>query len=157
MQIILNKMELRLAKALAKAKMDQNQVNGMISSGPRSLEIDLRGVSGELAVCKKYNTYPDMVIGPHYSGYDLIYNNLRVDVKTTKFTSGYLQAKLKKKHTDCDVFILVRDESPTFVLEGWIPSIDFLTQDNIMDLGYGDKFTLQADQLRPMEALDQYA
>lgn len=137
--------------------MDQNQANGMISSGPRSLEIDLRGVSGELAVCKKYNVYPDFVIGPHYSGYDLVYNNLRIDVKTTKYKHGYLQAKLKKKASDCDVFILVQDSSPHFNLEGWTSSVDFLTQDNIKNTGWGDKFTLQADQLRPMDELEQYA
>jgi len=131
--------------------MDQNQANGMISSGTRSLEIDLRGVSGELAVCKKYNVYPDFIVGPHYSGYDLVVNKIKIDVKTTKYYNGYLQAKLKKNVNDCDVFILVHDDSPRFTLLGWIRSVELLTKENIQNTGYGDKYTLVVDQLRPMQ------
>jgi len=131
--------------------MNQNQRNGVTSRGLRDLTIDMRGVCGELAVCKKYNAYPDFVIGPHYSGYDLSINDVKIDVKTTKYNPGYLQAKLKKNVKDCDAFILVHDASPVFTLLGWARSEELISETNIKDTGYGPNYNMDSSSLATME------
>lgn len=131
--------------------MNQNHKNGVNSRGQRNLEIDLRGVCGELAVCKHFNSYPDFIIGPHFSGYDLTVNNVRIDVKTTKYDPGYIQAHLKKKPTDCDVFMMVHDANPNFRIVGWISSSDLLQQSNIKDTGYGEKYIMEGAMLRSID------
>jgi len=137
--------------------MNQNQQNGIISNGQRRLEIDMRGVCGELAVCKKYNAYPDMMIGPHYSGYDLTVNHKKIDVKTTKYNPAYLQAKLKKKPKDLDAFILVHDASPTFTLLGWMIADNLLMQEYVRNTGYGEMYTMESNELWTMDTFERYA
>lgn len=156
MQVTLSQMELRIAKGVAQAKMNQNQRNGVTSRGLRDLTIDMRGVCGELAVCKKYNAYPDFVIGPHYSGYDLSINDIKIDVKTTKYNPGYLQAKLKKNVKDCDAFILVHDASPIFTLLGWAKSEELISDTNIKDTGYGPNYNIDSSSLTSMDFFEPY-
>ena len=130
--------------------MLQNQTNGVTSQGPRKLEPDINGAGGEIAVCKYFNRYPDLSIGPHYSGYDLKVKGNKVDVKTTSYDPGYLQAKTKKKVDDCDVFILVHVSFPTFTILGGARSSDLLQDVNIQDMGYGPKYVLEQSQLSSM-------
>lgn len=136
--------------------MNQNQVNGITSQGQRNIEIDMRGVCGELAVCKKYNAYPDFVIGPHYSGFDLVVNGTKIDVKTTKYAQPYLQSKVKKKAIDCDVFVLVHDQQPNYTLIGWMLSDNLLQDENIRDTGFGNHYTMTAEELWPMRTFQNY-
>ena len=130
--------------------MLQNQTNGVISRGQRKLEPDINGAGGEIAVCKYFNRYPDFSIGPHYSGYDLKVQGKKVDVKTTSYDPGYLQAKTKKNPSDCDVFILVHVSFPTFTILGGARSSDLLQSINLQDMGYGPKYILEQSQLSSM-------
>tara|TARA_Y100001951_G_C11247957_1_gene244574 strand:+ start:221 stop:688 length:468 start_codon:yes stop_codon:yes gene_type:complete len=153
MQITLNYLEAQIAVQTGTARMLQNQTNGVISRGPRKLEPDINGAGGEIAVCKYFNRYPDLSIGPHFSGYDLKVKGKKVDVKTTTYDPGYLQAKTKKNPSDCDVFILVYASFPRFTILGGAQSADLLQQVNIQDMGYGAKYILEQSQLQSMELL----
>tara|TARA_R100000664_G_scaffold7469_1_gene12592 strand:- start:6770 stop:7237 length:468 start_codon:yes stop_codon:yes gene_type:complete len=153
MQIILNHLEAQIAVQMGTARMLQNQKNGVISRGPRKLEPDINGAGGEIAVCKYFNRYPDTTIGPHFSGYDLKVKGNRVDVKTTSYDPGYLQAKIKKDPKDCDVFVLVHVSFPVFTILGGASSSQLLQDINIQDMGYGAKYVMEQSQLNSMEQL----
>ena len=153
MQIILNQLEAQIAVQTGTARMLQNQNNGVISRGPRKLEPDINGAGGEIAVCKYFNRYPDLSIGPHYSGYDLKVRGKKVDVKTTTYNPGYLQAKTKKNPNDCDIFLLVHVSFPTFTILGGAKSTQLLQDVNMQDMGYGPKYIMEQSQLQSMELL----
>ena len=133
--------------------MIQNQRNGVTSRGPRKLDPDINGMGGEIAVCKYFNRFPDLTIGPHFSGYDLAVKGQRVDVKTTTYSPGYLQAKPTKKQDACDIYILVHAEFPKFEILGGVTAKEFIHDGNLKDTGFGPCYTLEASQLQSMELL----
>lgn len=133
--------------------MLQNQTNGVISRGPRKLDPDINGMGGEIAVCKYFNRFPDLTIGPHFSGFDLKVKGKRIDVKTTSYKPGYLQAKSTKKKEACDIYILVYACFPEFEILGGVTSEKFIHSVNIKDLGYGPTYTLEPNQLQSLESL----
>tara|TARA_R100000049_G_C1894809_1_gene46682 strand:+ start:118 stop:627 length:510 start_codon:yes stop_codon:yes gene_type:complete len=153
MKITLNQIEMELAALAGMGRMMSNKKSGVISSSKRKLDPDVNGVGGEIAVCKYFNRYPDLTIGPHRRGYDLKVKGQRVDVKTTTYNPGYLQAQINKKIQDCDIYILVYAEIPHFEIMGGSRSSDFIQPFNIKDVGYGDKYTLETSQLRALEFL----
>jgi len=133
--------------------MMQNQANGVISRGQRKLDPDINGMGGEIAVCKYFNRFPDLTVGPHYSGYDLKVKGKRIDVKTTSYNPGYLQAKSTKKADACDLYILVYAEFPRFEILGGAKTHYLLQDCNLKDLGYGACYTLEQSQLQSLELL----
>jgi hypothetical protein len=142
-----------LAVLSGTAKMIQNQTNGVYTRGPRKLDPDINGMGGEIAVCKYFNRFPDLTIGPHFSGYDLKIKGKRVDVKTTTYSPGYLQAKNTKKMDACDIFILVHAEFPRFEIIGGVTAADLIHDGNLKDTGFGTCYTLEESQLQPIELL----
>ena len=153
MKITLNQTEMELAAIAGMGRMVQNQTNGTNSNGTRKLDPDINGVGGEIAVCKYFNKYPDLTIGPHYRGFDLKVGKTKVDVKTTTYLPGYLQSKTNKTKKDCDVFILVHAKFPDFTILGGIQSEEFLQPWNIKDMGYGDKYILEHATLKPLQQI----
>ena len=85
----------------------------------QKLDPDIIGTGGEIAVAKYFKTYPDLSIGPHRRGYDLQVNGTTIDVKTTTFNPGYLQAKLNARIEDADIYILVHAHFPEFTIIGF--------------------------------------
>jgi len=136
--------------------MMQNHKNGL-NTQKKYLDPDVNGMAGEIAVAKYFNRYPDLTIGPHYSGYDLMIAGKKVDVKTTTRNPGWLQAKLKKKVTDADIYIMVTADMPHYTIQGGATAQDLIQQHNIKDTGYGPNYTLEMDQLTPLNILWQNA
>ena len=134
-------------------RLVQNQTNGVSSNGRRKLDPDIIGTGGEIAVARYFNCYPDLSIGPHRRGYDLEVNGTTIDVKTTTFNPGYLQAKTKKKVSDADMYILVHASFPTFTILGGVRAAAFLQDYNIKDMGYGPNYTLEQSQLHSLKSL----
>ena len=135
--------------------MIQNQKNGLTTqkTNKKSYDPDVNGMAGEIAVAKYFNRFPDLSVGPHYSGYDLMIAGKRVDVKTTKYNPGYLQAKTKKKLEDADIYILVSADVPHFTIQGGATAQQLIQSHNIKDTGYGPCYTLEQDQLTPLKEL----
>lgn len=133
--------------------MCQNQSNGVKSNGARKLDPDINGMGGELAVCKYFNRFPDLTIGPHYNGFDLVAKGKKIDVKTTTYDPGYLQCKQSKRISDADIYILVIAKFPQFTICGGVTSQSFLQPCNLKDMGYGLNYTLERSQLVPLEQL----
>ncbi len=133
--------------------MIQNQRNGTNSSGKRKLDPDINGMGGELAVCKYFNRWPDLSVGPHYSGYDLKVKGRKVDVKSTTYNPGYLQASKNKHVNACDIFILVYAKFPEFEIIGGATSEQLISRANLSDIGFGTNYYLEQSQLTPLELL----
>ena len=144
---------MELAVLAGMGRMVQNQKNGVTSQGPRKLDPDVNGVGGEIAVCKYFNRYPDLSIGPHRRGYDLKVKGSRVDVKTTTYSPGYLQCQTTKLIQDCDIYILVYANFPHFEIIGGMHAKEFLQPWNIKDMGYGDKYIIDDTALKALELL----
>ena len=72
MIVILNQIEADLAKTVGQERHNQNQKNGTSSSAQSKVQNDINGFGAELAVAKILNCWPDLSIGPHRRGFDLI-------------------------------------------------------------------------------------
>ena len=123
---------MNLALLSGTERMMQNHKNGL-NTQKKYLDPDVNGMAGEIAVAKYFNRYPDLTIGPHYSGYDLMIAGKKVDVKTTTRNPGWLQAKLKKKVTDADIYIMVTADMPHYTIQGGATAQDLIQQHNIKD------------------------
>jgi len=152
-RITLNQTEMQMATLNGMGRMVQNQINGISSQGRRKLDPDINGAGGEIAVAKYFNRYPDLSIGPHRRGWDLEVNRRTIDVKTTTYQPGYLQAKTYKKIKDADMYILVHAAFPIFTIIGGVKSEELMQEHNIKDMGYGPNYTLEQSQLHPLKEL----
>ena len=130
----------------------QNQKNGK-SIRKQKLDPDINGMAGEIAVAKAFNRFPDLSVGPHRRGYDLIITGRKVDVKTTTYNPGYLQAKLNKRFEDADIYLLVTADLPHYTIQGGATAQDLLRTTNIKDTGYGQFYTLEQNQLQSVQQL----
>ena len=122
--------------------------NGKI--GPQSnKETDLLGLGGELATAKWLNVYPDLTIYARQGGVDLLsHSGIKIDVKTTKYKTGMLLAKINTSYKDIDAFVLVTTDYPKFIIRGWATKDEIINSKNIINLGHGDGYGLKQDQLR---------
>ena len=147
-RITLNSLERNLAAATGEARYNQNVDNKI--PGHHKISHDVRGMAGEIAVCKFYNKYPDLRIGPNKLGHDLTLGELRVDVKTTKYVTGYLDVSLKHKPISNFLYILVTEEDPYYKMVGWQWSEYVIQEANIRDGSY----KIEQDTLRHMDELN---
>ena len=122
--------------------------NGKI--GPQSNKLtDQLGLGGELTVAKWLNLYPDFTIYVRQGGADLVtHSGTRIDVKTTKYATGSLLAKINTAYESIDVFVLVTTDYPTFTVRGWATKEQLINPENIINLGHGDGYGLNQDQLQ---------
>ena len=122
--------------------------NGKI--GPQSNKLtDQLGLGGELTVAKWLNLYTDFTIYVRQGGADLVtHSGTRIDVKTTKYATGRLLAKINTAYESIDVFVLVTTDYPTFTVRGWATKEQLINPENIINLGHGDGYGLNQDQLQ---------
>jgi len=135
MKIKLNTIEDELAKAVAKARTAISRKDGVKNqkiSDEDDFEVEYVGMSGELAVAKAMNVFPDLSIKSRSGGYDLTSaQGNRVEVKTTRYKSGKLVARTKARAEDSDYYVLVTGNPPDMTIRGYIPTQDFLKEDNL--------------------------
>ena len=122
--------------------------NGKI--GPQSNKLtDQLGLGGELTVAKWLHLYPDFTIYVRQGGADLVtHSGTRIDVKTTKYATGRLLAKINTAYESIDVFVLVTTDYPTFTVRGWATKEKLINPENIINIGHGDGYGLNQDQLQ---------
>ena len=156
MVVTLNECEKKIARHLALSRNKNARSKGKPNTkmGNQSdEETDLEGIAGELVVCKALNLYPDTEIDLiDLPKYDLLTGKgYKVDVKTTKYQSGRMLATKKKKVEDCDVYILVVGEFPSYRIAGWCWATDLLKEENLIDLGHGEGYALNQNELKPFK------
>ncbi len=110
-------------------------------------------MAAEIAVARYCNRYPDLAIGPQKGGADLIIAGKKVDVKSTTMNPGYLQASLNKQMSDADIYILVTNNFPNFIIQGGVFNYQLLNNTSIRDTGFGNKYTVEQSQLRSLKEL----
>ena len=149
MEIILTEEEVRIARYIAKQKVDFSGANNYDSKkrDERShLEITAQGLSAEMAVAKHLNVYPDL--DARYSPYDLIYNGFKINVKSTiadhhdLLIPDYQQSR-------SDFYILVTGKVPVLNIRGVATSGMIYNDQNMVDLGKGVCYRLKQNQLIP--------
>ena len=101
------------------------------------------------------NLYPDMSVNTRSGGHDLIFNGLKVDVKTTKYKSGRLLAAKGKTIADSDIYVLMIGSRPSYTIAGWCKSEELIKNSNLVDLGYGFTYSILKERLTPVEALSK--
>jgi hypothetical protein len=155
MNITLTASEIKICEWIAKNRYASNR-NGGVSDkkiGPQSCEeTDLEGICGEFAFCKAMNLYPDLSISPRKGGDDVLLNDKKMDIKTTKYKSGKLLARRSKSKTPSDIYVLIVGQRPSYNIVGWCSSADLIQDKNLIDLGYGKTYGLEQRVLKPIES-----
>jgi hypothetical protein len=111
------------------------------------LEADIDGLMGEYAFCKWKNIFPDLVPAPRSGSCDCVFKNQRIDIKTTRYKTGRLLATLKNNQ-DIDIYVLAILEENIVNFVGWAKKEDLCQQKNIKNLGHGDGYSLDQNELR---------
>lgn len=122
---------------------------------PHDIEED--GTLAELAFAKVYNLYPDLDTAPRKGGHDLItHQNMRVNVKATRYTTGRLAVHIDKRVEDCDIYVLAIVRGVVVTLVGWKSSAEVINKENIGTLGHGKCYLVKREDLEPMPVTSQY-
>lgn len=155
MKIVLSEGELHLVEFMAKARTKVSRNDGVKNqriSEESDFDVEYVGMCGELAVARAMNVYPDLSIASRSGGFDLLsHKGMRMEVKTTKHSTGRLVARLKAKAEDSDYYVLVTGVPPIMTLQGYIPTEEFLTEARVGQLSpkYPKAFLATQSELTP--------
>ena len=154
-QIILNSAEQIVCKSLALMRYEiaraVNRKDQQIGKQP-SWQTDEDGLGGEIAASRLLNVYPNLVLKPD-AGWDILYQGMKIDVKTTRYINGRLLAKLNSRDEEVDAYLLVTGTFPEYNVVGYASRDSLLSPENIIDLGHGKGYGLSQEQLTPVEEL----
>ena len=154
-QIILNSAEQIVCKSLALMRYEiaraVNRKDQQIGKQP-SWQTDEDGLGGEIAASRLLNVYPNLVLKPD-AGWDILYQGMKIDVKTTRYINGRLLAKLNSRDEEVDAYLLVTGTFPEYNVVGYASRDSLLSPENIIDLGHGKGYGLSQEQLTPVEVL----
>jgi len=111
--------------------------------------IDIDGMIGEYCVAKYLNLCPDLTVGVRSGGADLMtHKGMSMDVKTTRHKNGRLLATLKKIEDPCDIYVLAIVDDTGADIIGWARKNDLFQDKNKVDLGFGEGYALEQNQLK---------
>jgi len=154
-RITLNSAEQIVCKQLALMRYEiaraVDRKDQQIGNQP-SWQTDEDGIGGEIAASRLLNVYPSLVLKPD-AGWDVMYRGKRIDIKTTRYKSGRLLAKLNARDDEVDVYLLVTGTFPEYDVVGYVLKDSLLSPKNIIDLGHGRGYGLSQDKLTPIEKL----
>ena len=127
-EVKFNQLELAIADVVAQDRSSGSRKAGVVDQKKfkekSGFFIDRLGIIGEMAVAKALNVCPIFNNGPQANGYDLLYQGLRIDVKTTERSDGNLIIKIKE-NPDVDTYCLVRwdEENSVATIAGYMPNM----------------------------------
>ena len=154
-RITLNSAEQIVCKQLALMRYEiaraVDRKDQQIGNQP-SWQTDEDGIGGEIAASRLLNVYPSLVLKPD-AGWDVMYRGKRIDIKTTRYKSGRLLAKLNARDDEVDVYLLVTGTFPEYDVVGYVLKDSLLSPKNIIDLGHCRGYGLSQDKLTPIEKL----
>tara|TARA_R110000803_G_C11778873_1_gene296331 strand:+ start:42 stop:539 length:498 start_codon:yes stop_codon:yes gene_type:complete len=153
-QVTLSEAEQKLSTFLGKQRYTNARNKGIKDNkiGDQSNYLtDLEGMAAEIAACRMLNVYPDLQT-IQIPVHDLITSKgYTVDVKVTKYETGKLLAVKNKINSQCDYYMLMIGEFPTYRCAGFASSKDLLCDKTLTDLGKGNGHALKQEQLMPYE------
>jgi len=141
-----------IARYVAALRQHMNRTSGVKDQAVKpgeSYQADLNGYGAELAFASISNVCPDLSLHCRKGGYDLLYKENRIDVKTTTYKNGTLLSN--KVNPDVDLYVLLIGQLPTFTFVGWVWSEELIQEVNLKDFGHGKKkeaYALKQDQLQ---------
>jgi hypothetical protein len=166
--VTLNKQELDLCLRISQARNASNRSGGIRDAkigGGSSLEVDMRGMCGELAFCKLFMVYPKTIFESGEK--DVIKSSSKstddgdatmsdgrvVDVKTTNRSSGRLIAPRWKKPGNINLFALITGENDTFTFRGFMNERELLRPHRLRQMRRGapESFVAEQDELRELD------
>jgi hypothetical protein len=144
--------ERRIAQFIAKcrdAACRSNNVTDKQQGNQDPSQIEYDGILSEMAVAKKLNLYPDFTTQVRKGGYDLLWGDKRVDVKSTRYNNVILCISITKPVDACDLYISTRITTDDNVeMIGCIESDKAIHADNVGDLGHGKCYVIDVGKLR---------
>ena len=115
LRLTLDESEKRIAMALARARYANSRKNKLKKTDlPKAsvLDPDIEGVMSELALCKYFGVYPELVfeigvrsVNNGTDRGDIDFDSLSIDVKSTKHNNGRLFSM--KEHEAVDLYVLL--------------------------------------------------
>jgi hypothetical protein len=122
-------------------------VDQKFASDKSGFEIDFDGCLSEYAFCKWKNIHFNLSFADDTAGQpDCIFKHLTIDIKSTRLKNGRLIVKLNPRPMDMYVLAIVEDDY-TIRFAGYSRSEDVKKEENIRNLGTGDSYVLEQDQL----------
>jgi len=114
------------------------------------VKMSIDGVLTEYAVSKYLKLPFDLNCDFRKFGADLVTRKgKKIDVKCAKKIGGNLNAVFWSGTKPVDVFILTELHTSCVRIIGWIYQEDFLVEDNLIDTGNGEYYSLKQSQLTP--------
>jgi hypothetical protein len=164
-EVELTENELATAKKIAEQRMQTSRSQSIPNrkkSSEKDIEIDMKGMAGELVVAKHLNLYPDLTIQTGAGGIDLtLHKGTTLDVKTTHHPNGKLIAGEYKKNRDhAQIFILVtgdiHEENQPFHIRGYETSKNLFKDENYGWLANSSKcYQVPQEELKPIQKLQK--
>lgn len=115
--------------------------------------MDVNGFGGEFAFCKLFNIMPDFLVQvtqTNKNDYDaLIFNCIKVDVKTTDVITGRLLTPLWKVD-EVDCYALIVGKMPNFIFKGFMLREDLKQDKRIGSLGYKKGYIAEQHELKEL-------
>jgi hypothetical protein len=134
-------------------KIEKSVIDKKFDQKNTSYAVNLMGYLGEVAVASVLNVDTDNTVRTAGdSGYDLVFNNKTIQVKTSTLPSLIFNA-LELFTADVAVLVqLIGDrQNPhidsQFAILGWISKEEFNKNYYTKDYGYGIRFVIDADKL----------
>lgn len=124
-----------------------NNIKDKKVSDINGLDMDAMGFAAEYAFAKAMNTFPDLGLIPRSGSADGIFNGKRYDIKATERENGRLLCTMKF-NPDVDVYVLAIVKIPNVKFVGWAYSYELRKEKNIVNLGRGETYALDQEQLR---------
>ena len=150
--VVLEYGEIEIAKSIGKARYLVSRKNGvfdrLVGDGWEDpIQNDIDAFGAEVAYCKAFNLYPDLTLNLRSGGHDAIHGGRTVDVKHTPHVNGRLLVTKTKAHEPTQVYALVTGRLPNYVIVGYANRDEIFTDNNLLDLGFGESYGLTQDKL----------
>ena len=118
--------------------------------------MDVNGFGGEFAFCKLFNIMPDFLVQvtqTNKNDYDaIVFNCIKVDVKTTDVLKGrLLAARWKVDEVDC--YALMVGTMPNYTFKGFMLREDLKQDKRIGSLGYSKGYIAEQSELKELHDL----
>ena len=155
-EVKFNQLELAIADVVAQDRSSGSRKAGVVDQKKfkekSGFFIDRLGIIGEMAVAKALNVCPIFNNGPQANGYDLLYEGLRIDVKTTERSDGNLIIKIKE-NPDVDTYCLVRwdEENSVATIVGYMPKHEVRQKEHERWIRRSCCYFVSADKLKSIK------
>lgn len=155
--VTLTKNEVLMCKMIANMRCIANDAAEIMErkrTSESGIDINEDGVFAEYAFCKQMNLHMSIDTTPRSGGYDCVMQGYRVDVKSTRVQQGRL-ISTTKINPDVDIYVLaILEEDDTIFFPGYATKKLLISDENLLNLGYGNSYVLPVDKLYRWKKLD---